>query len=87
MQLTANALPELSAVAVGDLVVRIALFAFGGLMLHNAICWKNTWFFGTSIAPGWKRQSEMAQSLLRIFLVMFGSMVIVAAMFGTIVRR
>jgi len=55
-------------------------------MLHDALWWKNTWFFGTSMAPWWKRQSRAAQSLLRIFLVMFGSMVIVAGLFGTVVR-
>jgi hypothetical protein len=72
--------------ALSDLIARCAILALGALFLHDAVWWDKTWFFARWI-PYWKKQTQLAQTLYRIFLVMFGSLAIVAGLFGTVVHR
>jgi hypothetical protein len=71
---------------VGDLIARVGLGALGVLFLHDAVWWKNSWFFGKPMGGWWKRQSQLAQTLYRISLGFFGSLIVLTAVFGTILR-
>ncbi len=70
---------------MGDLAWRLALIAIGALLVHDAVWWKDSWFFGKPMGGWWKRQSENAQILYRVWLGGFGSFIILAAVFGTVV--
>jgi hypothetical protein len=70
---------------MADLVVRLAFVAIGALLFHDAVWWKDSWFFGRPPLGGWKRQSQNAQTLYRISLGAFGFLTIFAALFGSVV--
>jgi hypothetical protein len=74
------------AAAVGDLIARVAFAAIGALLIHDAVWWANSWFFGRPMGGWWKRQSLMAQTLYRIWLGMFGLLIVVTAIFGTVLH-
>jgi hypothetical protein len=78
--------PALMCSAMGDLAARIAFLAIGALFLHDAVWWQSSWFFGNLYNHWWKRQSELAQGLYRMWLGFFGSLMIFAALFGTVVH-
>jgi len=63
------------------------LGALGVLFIHDAVWWKNSWFFGRPPLGGWKRQSQNAQTLYRMSLGVFGFLIVVAAAFGVILRQ
>ncbi len=71
---------------VADVLVRVALGALGVLFIHDAVWWGNSWFFGKPMGGWWKRQSRNAQTLYRISLGVFGAVIVVTAVFGTILR-
>ncbi len=71
---------------MADLIVRVALGAVGVLFIHDAVWWGNSWFFGKPMGGWWKRQSQNAQTLYRISLGVFGAVIVVTAVFGTILR-
>jgi hypothetical protein len=71
---------------MGDLAARITFLAIGGLFIHDAIWWDSSWFFGRLFNRWWKRQSQFAQGLYRMWLGVFGSLMIFAALFGTVVH-
>lgn len=72
--------------SLSDLIARGVFIAIGALFLHDAVWWDKTWFFARW-SPFWKKQTQLAQGLYRTFLVMFGSLCILAALFGTVVHR
>ncbi len=72
---------------MADLIVRVVLGALGVLFIHDAVWWKNSWFFGRPPLGGWKRQSQNAQTLYRMSLGVFGFLIVVAAAFGVILRQ
>ena len=71
---------------MSDLILRTALGLLGAVFIHDAVWWSKSWFFGKPMGGWWKRQSEFAQTLYRMSLVFFGSLTLLAAVFGAIVR-
>jgi len=71
---------------VADPVVRGGLVVLGALFLHDAVWWTKSWFFGKQVGGWWKRRSQTAQTLYRISLGFFGVLIVMAGIFGTILR-
>jgi hypothetical protein len=71
----------------GELIGRLLFAAIGLLLIHDAVWWTNSWFFGRAFGGWWKRQTETAQTLHRLWNGAFGFVIIIAAAFAPVASR
>ena len=73
-----------------DILVRFAFAAIGLVLIHDVVRWNHSWLYsGRGSYPGrWIRnQSDFAQTIWRLWTGLFGALIVIAAVFGTLLYR
>lgn len=79
---------SVNGASAGDFLTRLLGGGLGVVWLHDAFRWPTSWFFRPGFAGRWaRRQSHDAQLLFRIFIGLFGALLVLAALFGQVVHH